>query len=47
MLRQELSAVNQKLQLAQVESAKDLDTQLKNHTPFVERLKVKFCVHLK
>ncbi|XP_034256839.1 pericentrin isoform X2 [Thrips palmi] len=39
MLRQELSALNQKLQVAQEESAKDLDAQLKNHTPFVERLK--------
>lgn len=39
MLRQELSAVNQKLQFAQEESAKGLDAQLKTHTPFVERLK--------
>lgn len=40
MLRQELSTVNQKLQIAQEEFAKDRNDQLKNHTPFVERLKV-------
>ncbi|XP_052121306.1 pericentrin-like isoform X3 [Frankliniella occidentalis] len=39
MLRQELAAVNQKLHVAHDEFAKDRDTQLKNHAPFVERLK--------
>ncbi|KAK3911702.1 Pericentrin [Frankliniella fusca] len=38
-LRQELAVVNQKLSLAQEEFAKDRDTHLKNHAPFVERMK--------